>query len=354
MVAKDEIVDHVAHLIGSDSLKSSPSLVRLLQFCVNKALAGENDSLKESMIGILCFGRAPGYDTKADPIVRVSARRLRAKLDLFYESEGAGSAVRVDIPKGTYVPVFNRPSTPISRTVASAASALPWAQSLAMPVLVRQYPSGIWSANYSWLVVMLVTVLYLVQVDGHHARGLASETSPSPSLQRDESAFAKNTPSVSQKEGDLPLRLVVRKSAPARANPKESIPTSPLLDSRLRSAELKGYMATTETLSHDIRNVESSADLLRLASSTRVAQRPLVLPAPSPEMKTVISEWEHDATEALAQPSGQQELIASGRSTATHFWSSERHGDADHSIGQAHGRFENAANGLSSTFEPHF
>jgi TolB-like protein len=41
-----------------------------------------------------------------DPIVRVQARRLRAKLDEYYAGEGGGDSLIIQIPKGGYVPVF--------------------------------------------------------------------------------------------------------------------------------------------------------------------------------------------------------------------------------------------------------
>jgi hypothetical protein len=108
MIGQDEIVDHVARLVDSELLSSSPSLARLLMFCVKTSLAGEEGSLKETTIGVSCFGRSPGYDTKLDPIVRVNARRLRIKLEQFYEIEGRNSEIRIAIPKGTYVPTFSR------------------------------------------------------------------------------------------------------------------------------------------------------------------------------------------------------------------------------------------------------
>ena len=108
MMVREEIFDQVSKLVDSELLRSSPSLVRLLVFCVNTALAGEEESLKETTIGISCFGRSPGYDTKLDPIVRVSARRLRRKLELFYQMEGKDAEVQITLPKGKYIPRFHR------------------------------------------------------------------------------------------------------------------------------------------------------------------------------------------------------------------------------------------------------
>ena len=85
----------------------SRSVTKLLTFCVDSALQGNEESLKETTIGIFCFGRTPGYDTKLDPIVRVTARRLRSKLELYYQNEQESHDLRIVLPKGTYVPRFH-------------------------------------------------------------------------------------------------------------------------------------------------------------------------------------------------------------------------------------------------------
>ena len=58
------------------------------------------------MIGVEFFRRTPGYDPKKDPIVRVEAHRLRRRLRAYYSQEGAGDKWRVNLPKGSYSPVF--------------------------------------------------------------------------------------------------------------------------------------------------------------------------------------------------------------------------------------------------------
>jgi hypothetical protein len=348
MIAQHEIVDHVTHLIGSDSLRSSPSLIRLLQFCVDKALAGENDNLKESTIGILCFGRTPGYDTKADPIVRVSARRLRAKLNLFYESEGTGSTVRVNIPKGTYVPVFGRPNVPLAITVPSEEPVPSWVQQLAVPTLVqRSAASGVWSVSYSFFLVLLAALVFS---HTHRHSALTLDADLHPSSQRTVCAPAKSSPSTSREEGaSLPLSA----ETSVRVSSEESSSRTPLLASEPHPVRANGDRAA-EALSHGIRKVEASANQPILATNTRVSQQPLILSEQSPNLKAVVLERIQDDAEARSRHAGQPEMIASGRSTLTHFWTSERYDDVDHSAGPVQGHAENTSNGLSSTFEPHF
>ena len=52
------------------------------------------------------FGRDASFDPRIDPIVRVDARRLRAKLREYYDGEGADDRIEICLPLRTYVPVF--------------------------------------------------------------------------------------------------------------------------------------------------------------------------------------------------------------------------------------------------------
>jgi serine/threonine-protein kinase len=91
-------------ILASRCFTKSPRLSRFLRFIVENALAGATGNLKEYAIGIDVFDRDPSYDSRLDPIVRVEARRLRQKLRLYYQDEGRGDRVRIEIPERGYVP----------------------------------------------------------------------------------------------------------------------------------------------------------------------------------------------------------------------------------------------------------
>jgi hypothetical protein len=97
---------------NSHTVGASKRLIQLLDFVVEAALKGEEHDLKETMIGVCVYGRAPNYDPKADTVVRNQAWRLRAKLRDYYASEGSNDPVLIDIPKGHYAPVFLLRDTP--------------------------------------------------------------------------------------------------------------------------------------------------------------------------------------------------------------------------------------------------
>ncbi len=83
-----------------------------LSFAVEESLAGRGGELKESVIGARVFERTADYDPRLDPIVRVEARRLRAKLKEYYEGEGANDGVRIDLPVGSYAPAIHGAGSP--------------------------------------------------------------------------------------------------------------------------------------------------------------------------------------------------------------------------------------------------
>jgi hypothetical protein len=102
----DRVRAQLARLLSSDTLSNAPSLRRFLSYVVERSLAGDNESVKEYAIGLEVFGRGEAFDPRIDTIVRVQARRLRSKLDEYYEVEGALDGVVIDLPKGCYVPAF--------------------------------------------------------------------------------------------------------------------------------------------------------------------------------------------------------------------------------------------------------
>ena len=93
-------------IVTSPQLESSPSLCRFLRYVVEETLAGRGGQIKEYSLGAEVFARGDDFDPRIDPIVRVQARNLRARMAKYYEGPGRGGAVLIDLPKRTYVPVF--------------------------------------------------------------------------------------------------------------------------------------------------------------------------------------------------------------------------------------------------------
>src|SRR5690349_11457827 len=99
------IREELDRVLASPEFLHADRMSTLLRYLVEQVLEGESNHLKEVIVGVQVFGRDPGYDPKQDPVVRVSAGRLRRRLADFYQRAG-GCGVRIAIPKGSYVPEF--------------------------------------------------------------------------------------------------------------------------------------------------------------------------------------------------------------------------------------------------------
>jgi len=103
---KEQVRDELGRILNSAAFARAERLRQLLRYVVEQALAGNQHLIKEWTIAVEVCGRKPSFDPKVDPIVRVDAARLRARLREYYEAELPPVAIRIDLPKGAYVPVF--------------------------------------------------------------------------------------------------------------------------------------------------------------------------------------------------------------------------------------------------------
>ena len=107
-LSEQEVRAELDRLLQSALFLQSDRLGRFLRFAIENALAGNTDLLKEYVIGTEVYDRKPPYHPSQDSIVRTEARRLRAKLKEYYESEGKQNPVFIYFRPGTYVPLFRR------------------------------------------------------------------------------------------------------------------------------------------------------------------------------------------------------------------------------------------------------
>ncbi len=101
---RQSIREHLEELISSRSFRRSERLRCFLRFIVENWLENPGTTVKEYGIATEVYGRPPSFDPRFDPIVRVEARRLRAKLNEYYGAEGRNDALEISLPSGTYVP----------------------------------------------------------------------------------------------------------------------------------------------------------------------------------------------------------------------------------------------------------
>jgi TolB-like protein len=97
-------------ILASEAFAGVERPSRFLCHLVESALDGQTAVLKESLLGVQVFGRDASWDPRADPVVRQEAARLRKRLARYYETNSP--EVRIEVPVGTYVPVFHRVPAP--------------------------------------------------------------------------------------------------------------------------------------------------------------------------------------------------------------------------------------------------
>lgn len=102
-----DIQSELDHILDSRWFRESAQLRLLLKHVVEETLAGRQDGLKEYSLGLGIFHRPPDYDPRNDAIVRVQASQLRKRLASYYEHEGRSSSLRIELPRGGYVPAFS-------------------------------------------------------------------------------------------------------------------------------------------------------------------------------------------------------------------------------------------------------
>jgi adenylate cyclase len=99
---------HLDQLLLSPDFDAAPRSREFLRFVVEETLAGRGDELDQVTIATRVFDRREDFDPLVDPIVRIQAGRLRRSLERYYLISRNGDPLRIELPRGAYVPVFRR------------------------------------------------------------------------------------------------------------------------------------------------------------------------------------------------------------------------------------------------------
>lgn len=174
IVPEAVVRNELERLLATPSLRDSELLKQFLRYIVETTLAGEADQLKEYRVGVEVFGRDASFDPKLDPVVRMTARRLRAKLQEHYENGGRGALVRIEVPKGGYGACFV--TVPQLAPAAISSSDRPGPLPVPESSAVARRRKAIFAVALVLLLAVGAATLYL-----RHWRFLQSQAQP-PSL----------------------------------------------------------------------------------------------------------------------------------------------------------------------------
>ncbi len=107
--------DLINRIISTPAFARSALLTRFLLYICDRKFRGRDEEITEYQIGVQALGRADSYSPGEDNIVRNYARILRKRLEEYFAGEGRHESLRVSIPVGHYVPVFE-PNLPVAGT----------------------------------------------------------------------------------------------------------------------------------------------------------------------------------------------------------------------------------------------
>src|SRR5262249_47723221 len=122
-ISSDEIQAQLARVLDSPVFAKSERMSALLRYLAEQSLHGTPEKLKEYAIGVDVFQKDVSFDPRLDTTVRSEARRLRIKLEEYYQGAGQDDPVEIALPKGAYRLTFHPRgrSTPADASLPSAS-----------------------------------------------------------------------------------------------------------------------------------------------------------------------------------------------------------------------------------------
>lgn len=164
----EEMKAAAARVLASETFRQSEKLAEFLEYVVLQAVTGNQAGLKETSIGVGLYGRQPDYDPKVDSLVRTQARRVRERLERYYREEGSADPVVIEIPRGSYVPVFRR------RDVESLPAAIQAGQG------EKTASAGTRDTRLWWAAALIIAIALPVAIGILRSKPLSSSRAANP------------------------------------------------------------------------------------------------------------------------------------------------------------------------------
>jgi adenylate cyclase len=121
MPEREQILSEVERIHASNAFDASERNRAFLRYVVEETLAGRAEYIKGYTVARDVFHRDSDFDPQLDPVVRIEASRLRRSLERYYLTAGKCDRIRVELPKGGYIPRFevNEDGAPAADPVAA-------------------------------------------------------------------------------------------------------------------------------------------------------------------------------------------------------------------------------------------
>lgn len=192
-LSDEDILRQYKLISNSVEFHATEAQRRLLDFVIRQTIDGKSDLIKGYTIATQVFGRNENFNQNTDPIVSIHANKLRRALERYYLTEGTNDPVRIDIPKGSYVPVFY---------TQNITASLPKAFEVETPVptLVQDWPTV--------LVKPFTNLTHLPEED-YFGIGLTTEISVALSRYQDIRVVMFGGDGMNRRASDAPARFIV-------------------------------------------------------------------------------------------------------------------------------------------------
>ena len=140
-------------------MKRAARLREFLLYVGQRSIKDGLDQIHEQEIGANVFGRPADYDTSLDNIVRVNASELRKRIEDYFESDGASEPLIMEIPRGSYKPVFRQRTVEPTIQIVVADEAITSAQPTADALKISSPPGSTVERRLLMLAAALILVL---------------------------------------------------------------------------------------------------------------------------------------------------------------------------------------------------
>jgi hypothetical protein len=205
-----ERLELLKRVASGPQLRRAPRLQELLLFLGQSSFNQNSESLHEVDIGVRVFGRPDSYDTSADNIVRTNVSDLRKRLDAYFTNEGAHEPVVIDIPRGSYLPVFyNRPAEATGGAESSATAHSPQFAAVSSSALLRR----------RWLLAAAIAAALVIAALSAGCLILWEQLHSARQRQPDSPAFAAFWGPVLRNKGQILICAGGNVLAPNATNP---------------------------------------------------------------------------------------------------------------------------------------
>jgi TolB-like protein len=101
------IREQLERILASRTFERARQQRRVLDWLVSQWLAGNTDQLDSYHLLLAIFPDQRTFGYGFDPTARVYTGRLRDQLERYYSGEGCSDCLKIEIPKGTYIPVVH-------------------------------------------------------------------------------------------------------------------------------------------------------------------------------------------------------------------------------------------------------